>query len=298
MSNILKKDNGTMTNKTKFDKIKTEYQNVSLEDKKDGLKSANPKKTVQIVKKEVKDVKDVKLKREVKVKKEIDNIDNDSDTTSESLSSIDTLIQITGGTKEELLKEFVQFVYMNTHCLGGKFGNKLCRELPNPWSMRKDFTKEEMGYVCDCTDSEGCPVEDKINKLVKNAKLVWEFNSVKKNQTLNLEVDDLKLLKDPKVLGFMKHFEKTKDSVFINETITITGDSHYPDDHRGSDHCLIELPVDTQITLQNPTLEQLIEALWLIKFKKIDTNYEMCIGSKVLYKKNILTLGVMFDNGS
>jgi hypothetical protein len=284
--------------------MKTEYQNVSLEDKNNGLKSANSKNTVQIVKKEVKEVKDVKVKKvvkevkEVKDKKGIDNIDDDSNNTSDSLSLIDTLIQITNGTKEYLMKEFVQFVYMNTHCIGGKFGNKLCKELPNPWSMRKDFTKEEMGYVCDCTDSEGCPVEDKINKPVKNAKLVWEFNSVKKNQTLNLEVDDLKLFKDPKVLGFMKHFEKTKDSVFMNETITITGDSHYSEDHRGSDHCLIELPVDTQITLQNPTLEQLIEALWLIKYKKFDTNYEMCIGSKILYKKNVLTLGVMFDNGS
>ena len=219
----------------------------------------------------------------------------------ENNSIMETLLSLTGQKNEKLiLNEFVYFIYTNTHCLGGKHKGILYKELPNIWSQRKNFTEDEKKYECTGEWHDDCTVEEDINKYIPgNVNLVWKFNKIKKDGTLNLEIyDSWKMMNIPRVLGFMKHFSTMGKNVFLNKTINITNYSGSSEDHRGSNHCLIDLPVDTNITLTNPTLEEFIEALWMIKYKKFDTNYEMCVGSKISIKKNILTIDVNFDNGS
>jgi len=46
-------------------------------------------------------------------------------------------------------------------------------------------------------------------------------------------------------------------------------------------------------------MDQFIEAMWLMKNKKFDTWYELCIGSTVHNKiKDIVSIDLKFDNGS
>ncbi len=229
------------------------------------------------------------------------NKDNNNDNDRESVSIMDTLISITGEKDEKtILIEMVDFIYTNTHCLGGKHKGILYKELPNTWSQRNTFTDDEKKYECSGTCFNDCTVQNEINKYVKgNVNLIWKFNKEKKDGTLNLQIyDNLKHLNNPKVLGFIKNFSKLRKNIFLNKTIKITNNSGDSEDHRGSNHCLIDLPMDTNIILTNPTLEEFIEAFWLIKYKKFDTNYEMCVGSKLSVKNNIITINVNFDNGS
>lgn len=221
--------------------------------------------------------------------------------TAEKVPILDTLVALSGVSKEEVLQEFVSLIYDNTHCVGGKVKDTLYKELPNTWSQRKNFTDEEKKYECDGEGHDDCTVSGKINKSAKgNVKLIWKFNKTKTDgTTVSLSVDKKwKALNKPKVLGFLKKCLEVRKDVFLKGVVQINTDGHDSEDHRGSNHCLIDLPVDTSVKLTDPSLEQFIEAFWMIKFKKFDRWYELCVGSKVTTKKGMTVIDCAFDNGS
>lgn len=234
-----------------------------------------------------------------------DVIENENSADSEEEDKkepvIDILMTLSGASKEDVLQEFVELIYENTHCVGGKIKDVLYKELPNTWSQRKNFTEEEKKYECGGEAYDDCTVSSKINKPVKgNVKLIWKFNKTKADGvTVNLNVDkEWKALNKPKVLGFMKKSHEHRKEVFLQGQVQINSNSHDSEDHRGSNHCLIDLPVNKSVTLTNPTLEQFIEAFWMIKFKKFDKWYELYVGSKISSKKNMIVIDCSFDNGS
>lgn len=214
---------------------------------------------------------------------------------------LNTLMKLSKQSKNVVLQEFVKLVYDNTHCVGGKLNGKLYKELPNAWSMRKTFTEEEKKFECTGDWTNDCTVSDKINKHVKgNVKLIWNFNKIKvDHSSVSLTTDeDWKVFNQPKVLGYFKKALDLRKKVFLTGEVHISSDSHDSEDHRGSNHCLIDLPVSAYVKLTNPTLEQLIEAFWAIKYKKFDKWYELCVGAVVSNEKGVTVIECQFDNGS
>ena len=62
----------------------------------------------------------------------------------------------------------------------------------------------------------------------------------------------------------------------------------------GIHNCLITLPQEKRIVLTDPTLEQFIDALWLIKQHKFDIWYELSGNSTIYYKNDsLIIIGVM-----
>lgn len=222
----------------------------------------------------------------------------------QNISILDTLVSITKETEENILKEFIQLMYDNTNCVGGLHDGTLYRELPNTWSCRKDFTEDEQKFKCEGDGDDlykDCTVRGQINKNKKgNITLVWEFKTIKpESKTVSFYVDkSMKIMSKPAALGYMKNFLATKNDVFIKGNVTIQGDYTGHEDHRGSDHCLIMLPSSSCINLKNPSLDKFIEALYEVKCRKFDKQYELYMKSKVTKDKSGLVITIDLDIGS
>lgn len=260
-------------------------------------KSSNTKSEV----KSVSVSKDSKAKSEAKSKAKSDSSKEVEQPVDEAI--LDKLCELSGGSIERVLKEFVQFMYDNTRCVGGLSKGILYKELPNSWSDREVFTDEEKKYECTGEAFDDCTIESKINKFEGNdIPLIWEFKSVKQNGTVNLDVkrDEFKLMKKSAMLGYMKTLNKRKDEVFFNGTIKIDSKARETEDHRGSNHCLIMLPFETDVELKNPTFSEFIEALYLSRYNKFNGWYELYAGAEVKFsasKKSII-IKTSFDYGS
>ena len=230
----------------------------------------------------------------------------DEDIESEQIEYENTILgklcELSDASINVVLKEFVDMIYENTHCIGGKYNGKTYKELPNEWSKRKAYTPTERKYKCEGDDCDDCTVEDEINEYVDGpVQIVWDFNSIKKDLNINLDIDEKKHshLNKSRVLGFMKTLSHKRSEYFFNGIINIKSNAYDSEDHRGSDHCLIMLPNDTDITLENPTLEEFVESLYLCKTKKFDDWYEMYTGCNVINKKNgDITISTKFEYGS
>jgi hypothetical protein len=227
-------------------------------------------------------------------------------TAEEEIEQSDTILEklceLSASNTSIVLKEFIDIVYENTHCVGGLHKGKLYKELPNTWSERKTFTNEEKKYECEGEEHDDCSVADDINKYVKgDVKIVWQFNNNKMDSNISLDIDKKKHshLNKPNILGYMKTLSQRRKECFFEGDITICSNAYDSDDHRGSDHCMIMLPNDTDITLNNPTLDDLVEALYLGKTKKFNKWYELYTGCTVTNNKNgDITISTKFDNGS
>lgn len=104
-----------------------------------------------------------------------------------------------------------------------------------------------------------------IRKQVKYpSKIKYDFNHGNLNAGPILGVDDPWKVK------------------FVGGKLQIDRSPGYPnEDHRGSDHFSIELPYETRTTIQSPfTLEDFINALFLLKSHKTDGWYELYILEK------------------
>ncbi len=84
-------------------------------------------------------------------------------------------------------------------------------------------------------------------------------------------------------------------------TLTLMNTNGFNYDHRGSDHCQLEMDFDPDQELTCPvTLDQLFDALYRIKSHKWDHHYEMHWSCKTSLSKDDQSLDVtlMFDHGS
>ena len=223
---------------------------------------------------EVDDEAVVKIDDEVDDKAVVKIDDEVDDVTVVKQSILDRLITLSEASRNDILSELVTIIYDNTHCVGGKVKNVLYKELPNIWSSRKDesFSNEEKEYECKGKMYDDCTVSDRINNPTKETvKLIWDFNNkniegtINKNikgTTISLKFNKRKItiLNKPNVVEFLETLPIMREDVFMYGNVQISGDSWCSGDHRGSDHCLISLPINRVVQLTNPSLDQFIEA--------------------------------------
>lgn len=246
--------------------------------------------------------------RHIKTDREINTIKTNNRINAEEIDNdigciLEKLCELSNSNNATVLKEFVHVIYKNTHCIGGLHNGILYKELPNTWSRRKEkYTEEENKYCCEGEAYNDCTISNKINKPVKGeVKLIWRFNKNKKDSTVNFDVDkDVHiLLSRPSLLGYMKTLSQKCDDVFYKGKITIISTSHGGEDHRGSNHCLIDLPSISNITLINPTFNEFVETLYLSKENKFDKWYEMYTDCNIrTTNNNDITLTLNYDYGS
>ena len=78
--------------------------------------------------------------------------------------------------------------------------------------------------------------------------------------------------------------------------------SGFNDDHRGSDHCRIQLPFEPTVLLRAPfTLAELLQATFRLKSHKFDFWYELFISASVQArpgKRTSMHVRMKFDHGS
>jgi hypothetical protein len=226
------------------------------------------------------------------------NQDRNNEADVEPVDIImETLIKVTKSSANLILSELVGVIYDNTHCVGGMCDEKLYKELPNPWSSRKTFTKAEREYVCESI--EDCNVSDMINRQTDNdVDLVWKFNRLKHDSTINLDVSTEKynILSKPRALGYLKRFSLKTDHVLFEGKISISNNCVI-DDHKGSNHCLINLPKESKIIINDPTLNDFVKALYALKNNKFDKWFEMYKNAVVRDVFGVKTIELFFDIG-
>lgn len=219
---------------------------------------------------------------------------------------VDGLYECTDVNPTIIIKNLVYFLYDCTYCVGGMFENVIYKELPNVWSYREidTFTDEEKKYECTCDKVNGCTVDGLINKKVETTgenfvTLVAAFDDIA------TRIDDdfyaHAINKNFIIREYVESFPKRMKEVFYDGTVIVRNasnicnaiDSAY--DHYGSDHCLIKLETDETVQFEKPTLEEFIEMLYSIKYKKFNMEYESIRECEVKINKNEKLIEIMVE---
>lgn len=162
-------------------------------------------------------------------------------------------------------------------------------ELYNKWQSRDiskyPYNEQEKQIICNAYMDEYCDHEYDTKIIPFDSK--WNF--------------------------LINYGEKAKDinkKLFDNETsirlVNISGINY---DHRGSNHFMYDLPHNEVIILDNPTLGEFINAIYLIKSHKTDNWYELFDKVQLQLfkslddidvndKNNKLSIKLKFDHGS
>jgi hypothetical protein len=180
----------------------------------------------------------------------------------------------------EMLTSFVKNIYDNTHFEAIEINNKIYRELPNAWQYKNtrdenSITNEKL--ICQSDWYDGCTIKRKTIKPDTKYKFIIDYGSYSK-----------KYLKKKIFSG--------------NAILHIKNNDGYNTDHRGSDHFKYVIPYSDSARLINPTLKDLIDALYLVKSHKCDKWYELYIDTLFTIKKgkyvNEYNIILDFDHGS
>ena len=205
-------------------------------------------------------------------------------------SIVSQLATITNTSEVNIIEQLVPLLYENTLCVGGQSENITYKELPNIYSNRNDFTAAEKKLKC--TGKLRCRIRKKINKIVyDDIKLLWDFLYYDK-KTKEVCFDCLSKKSYPKLLSnkamnFMKNFESMRNDVFCDGSmrVRLIESDNTMHEHLGSNHCLISLPHESEIIFIDPTLNEFVCALYLIKTKKFNNQYETYSGCKISKSK-------------
>lgn len=205
----------------------------------------------------------------------------------------------------DVLRDVTSLMMRTTMCIGGEYNGSIYEELPNMWSEGENLNAEQKKKVCDGYDE--CEAEYDVIEPDedKPVRILWKFNA-----DIRGEIDDM--LKgayddDPKyifkdndgVIDYLTSLPKVDTSrQFFDGTVVLKNPHGVNDDHRGSDHCEIELPFFSSRKLTDPTFEQFVASLYKLKSHKFDTNYEMYCGSKVSRRRGDYYVNLTFDHGS
>lgn len=129
------------------------------------------------------------------------------------------------------------------------------------------------------------------DKYYHDVELTDEFD-----KTIGLDEKSKKIILDL----YKNNFTSTSDIKFISNTnIKLTNKDGFNYDHRGLDHCVIELPFLTEINLGKEfTLEDLIISNTNLKSHKFDYWYELYYGTSCLNNDNFIEITLKFDHGS
>lgn len=218
---------------------------------------------------------------------------------SNDLAIINKIHALLDAEKKTLdMKDLIELLYKSTYFIGGMHEGILYKELPNNWSSRESrndpFTDDEMKYACDGDEHNDCTVKNRINNCVGgNIDLVWEFGAIHAKHAKYY-----KSLNIPSVWEFIATFPKIRKDLFFDGVIIIYSEAHADEDHRGTNHCLIQLPFKVFILLEKPTLEQFVDALYTARYKKFDKWYELFVDCDIEETKNKMLITLNFDYGS
>jgi len=168
-----------------------------------------------------------------------------------------------------------------------EYKEKYYYECSNIWSEGKEHLPENIknshnDIECDSSDIDfdNCKVKNKIN--VDMDKIKYKFNYTK-----NGKVNEI--LKEENYENITLEFKK--DITMIN-----LGTS---DDHRGSDHCLLNLEKKDKVKLNKIiSLYDFITACYNLKSHKFDKWYELYCRCKIKEKENEIEINLQFDYGS
>lgn len=178
----------------------------------------------------------------------------------------------------EMLTSFIKNIYDNTHFEGIQIKNKKYYELPNAWKLRPDDkVQDNKSLMCESDWYDGCTLERKKMKPNTDYKFIIDYGPYSK-----------------------KHL---REKLFKgNAILTIKNNDGENEDHRGSDHFKYEIPYTNEERLVNPTLQDLINTLYLVKSHKCDKWYELYADAKFGVKKgkyvNEYKITLSFDHGS
>jgi hypothetical protein len=95
-----------------------------------------------------------------------------------------------------------------------------------------------------------------------------------------------------------KIYNGRDDKIFYHGKIIFINESGWNDDHRGSDHTLIDCDYDASPTLVDPTFSDIMNALYVLKSHKWDTWYELFCEAKVIDTIDGIKIMLGFDHGS
>ena len=221
------------------------------------------------------------------------------------MAIVDNLIEISTHDAPIVLTNLIELFMMQTRCIGGKYKNVIYKELPNDWSCGDDLSQDDLKK--ECTGDDECNatydiIEPEEGEVVK---MLWTYHDnlksgLKDVVKMHSNDDDYTNIFDNKsVIKYFEGFEKVDtNKLFFNGTIQLVNKRGINEDHRGSDHCEIELPFFHKRKLISPTLDDFISALYKLKSHKFDTNYEMYCGCTITKIKNGLKIELNFDHGS
>jgi hypothetical protein len=102
-----------------------------------------------------------------------------------------------------------------------------------------------------------------------------------------------------KLKKYLQTLNIRREDIFINGTIKLKNENGINHDHRGADHCFLRLPFKDEITLNDPTLEKFVSALYLLKSHKFDKWYELYNKAEITENANGNVVAILsFDHGS
>jgi hypothetical protein len=210
------------------------------------------------------------------------------------MSIYDKLISESGHPEEYSIAVFIDHIFQVTHCLGGVTADGLffpyinggSPRVFNKYDIALDVLKvKNLGY--HIIDGNENSYDFMWNEKQKNpVKLLWNTHSYSYYR-MYCKDDDY----DMKIYQVLIYALTCPSDLFYKGKLIIKNlENNGSGDRRGKDECLIDLPHETYIELIDPTLEQFIDALWLIKKHKFDIWYELSGGSKISYENNTLVI--------
>ena len=198
------------------------------------------------------------------------------------------------------LEEILKYVYDNTRIHHVVYKNRKYYERTNQWSWIHENNQrdnDDPDVECDeymdaCTAHPSIfpgplQIEYVIEKIGNDIDFIAEgYDDTDEkirqfSMIANLPLKKVLIVSDYKKFRFINHCGINKD-------------------HRGSNHCKIDLPFEDRITIELPkTLYKFAQVCYRLKSHKFDHNYEMFIGlNSSVSGKHGLTVVTKFDHGS
>lgn len=198
---------------------------------------------------------------------------------------------------EENIKEFftdlLKLVYQSYQISYVKHNKKNYFNCTNMWCGGKPKNTIKYCHKDHKCDGYWDCILKKSNIIVNNDKLKYFFE-------MGSEFDGETI--HPLVKQILDHLESGNNDITLksNQSIKLINNHGINNDHRGSDHTLIELPFYSNVELGNTfEFDEFVKASFEIKSHKFDFWYELYCGvNKIQMSDNSIYVHTNFDHGS
>jgi hypothetical protein len=208
---------------------------------------------------------------------------------SATISVFDRLIS-ESHHKEQAISHYIEYIYNATHCVGAITDNKFYRGIET--STSRGYEDDEVILPAGVIEIESDDSDDGTIEA-DDVKLVWNKHEYDDYERFS-DIYDMTINEYQSMVDTLHR----QQDLFFRGKIVLMNMSGFNDDRRGKDSCPVILPYCHSVELIDPTIEQFIEALWLIKSKKFDIWYEMWSSAKIIIDGDKTILKCEFDHGS